>query len=947
MPLDGSSSPLTKWSLEIRMSSQANLSFLPWVRQGLAASISNPDAIPAPKTGTVIPVTASVPIMLKVNETALAAEATVHLRGPADVVGIDVHQVVRTEPRPGSSNFESNLFPTIEFDRPDFPWLFTPAKATADSKLRPWLCLAVVRKQAGVTLGSSVGAPLPMLEIDHPAKPSAELPDLVDCWAWAHTQAAALDNSAGEVRKALEGATELSLSRLICPRILSPDTDYVACVVPTFELGRKAGLGLAATTTDLKSLAPAWLSSATKVQLPVYYSWEFRTGVDGNFETLARKLSSGVPDGVGKRSVSIAEPGFAWIPAASTAAAVPVEGALRPIIPNSPTALWSDDNAQPFETKLAPIVNQALTAAATAGDDPLLAPPLYGRWHRRRSSATPGAATWFDELNLDPRWRVAAAVGTRVVQQHQEALMASAWEQAAELRNVNQRLRQLQMSMAVGESLHRRHVTAITKMPAVVQQNNEEMLLRFAAPVFSRIRVPVVQPQTPGATPALGPTFTAKMTSSRLPPPATSPAMRRIGRRRGPITRRVAAAGFTRNATQTWVASINYRMSSAAAPPAPVFTTLTALLTTAEITAAEWNYSFRIAPEGQPLVPLSAVDLLPSDWDYPGHFRSAAVAHLARIRPAPAAPTPPDQPSMATGGEVVAQLDPRKAIAKLAKAAVSTGPGALAPTANGVAPIGIETVMTAPSFPQPMYEPLRELSQDLLLPGLDAVQPNSVLALETNRAFMEAYLVGLNTEMGRELLWRRFPTDQRGTYFRKFWGYDTTQSDSVDIDEITNWGDRPLGSAGPSGSAGDFVLLLRSDLLRRYPNALIYLAPCVNGGPDNASGSHVMPSFNGSMDPDLAFFGFPVPAPAAIGDGRNTGYFVIIQEHPTEPRFGLDPNLRLVTTTHLSVAAKPASIDTGNRVWGSNSAAMAAITLQAPVRIAIRVSRLVAPLVIR
>jgi len=222
---------------------QANLSFVPWVRQGLAASISNADAIQPPKPGTFIPVTASVPITLKVNETALASEATVHLRGPADVVGIDVHQIVRTEPRPGSSNFESNLFPSIEFDRPDFPWLFTPAKATTDAKLRPWLCLVVVRKQAGVTLGSSVGAPLAMLEIDDPAKPSAELPDLADCWAWAHTQAAPLDNSVGEVRKALEGATELSLSRLVCPRILSPDTDYIACVVPTFELGRKSWPG--------------------------------------------------------------------------------------------------------------------------------------------------------------------------------------------------------------------------------------------------------------------------------------------------------------------------------------------------------------------------------------------------------------------------------------------------------------------------------------------------------------------------------------------------------------------------------------------------------------------------------------------------------------------------------------------------------------------------------
>ena len=30
-------------------------------------------------------------------------------------------------------------------------------------------------------------------------------------------------------------------------------------------------------------------------------------------------------------------------------------------------------------------------------------------------------------------------------------------------------------------------------------------------------------------------------------------------------------------------------------------------------------------------------------------------------------------------------------------------------------------------------------------------------------------MVGSNHEMGRELLWRGYPTDQRGTYFAQFW----------------------------------------------------------------------------------------------------------------------------------------------------------------------------------
>src|SRR5262249_54017820 len=160
-------------------------------------------------------------------------------------------------------------------------------------------------------------------------------------------------------------------------------------------------------------------------------------------------------------------------PGVSQTATVKVEGALMPLTTSAGNALWTDPVAGSFETALAGIVNQpGLNQVIAPNADPLLAPPLYGRWHAGRALVTPGAANWFDELNLDPRWRTAAALGTRVIQENQEALMASAWEQAAEIQPVNQRMRQLQLSMAVGESLHARHLSRLT----------EEMTLRIAAP---------------------------------------------------------------------------------------------------------------------------------------------------------------------------------------------------------------------------------------------------------------------------------------------------------------------------------------------------------------------------------------------------------------------------------------------------------------------------------
>ena len=68
-----------------------------------------------------------------------------------------------------------------------------------------------------------------------------------------------------------------------------------------------------------------------------------------------------------------------------------------------------------------------------------------------------------------------------------------------------------------------------------------------------------------------------------------------------------------------------------------------------------------------------------------------------------------------------------------------------------------------------MYKPLLDISAELFLPNIDQIPPNSITLLETNQRFIEAYMVGLNHEFARELLWREYPTDQRGSYFRQFW----------------------------------------------------------------------------------------------------------------------------------------------------------------------------------
>ena len=107
-------------------------------------------------------------------------------------------------------------------------------------------------------------------------------------------------------------------------------------------------------------------------------------------------------------------------------------------------------------------------------------------------------------------------------------------------------------------------------------------------------------------------------------------------------------------------------------------------------------------------------------------------------------------------------------------------------------------------------------------------------------------------------------------------------------------------------------MLLRSRLLQRYPNAVIYLTPAMRArtppdrmalvpNPDPDPAQEKPPIFSGSMQPDVSFFGFPITTATAIGTDGGLGYYVVFQEHPTEPRFGLDVGTPLGNASHLTV----------------------------------------------
>src|SRR3954462_8388118 len=93
--------------------------------------------------------------------------------------------------------------------------------------------------------------------------------------------------------------------------------------------------------------------------------------------------------------------------------------------------------------------------------------------------------------------------------------------------------------------------------------------------------------------------------------------------------------------------------------------------------------------------------------------------------------------------------------------------------------------MAYPVIDQPMYEPLKNLSAELFLPNINLIEHNTITLLETNQSFIEAYMVGLNPEFARELLWREYPTDQRCSTFLQCWdGRGVVNADNRDNDTL-------------------------------------------------------------------------------------------------------------------------------------------------------------------
>ncbi|MGD0298385.1 MAG: hypothetical protein ABSE86_14870 [Bryobacteraceae bacterium] len=784
---------------------------------------------------------------------------TMALHGPGDIISFDASAICRVWPLAGATDAEPEYLALIEFDQPDLPWRFTPA-APAGDQLAPWLCLIVAAEgEFSPVVPGTPDRPLDTVTINA----AAALPNLTGSYAWAHAEAIGETSLTGSLAASLMATSPQMLrSRILSPRALAPNTSYTAFLVPALEIGRLAGLLTPDPSTPITTAA--WTTGP--VTLPVYYQWAFSTGDPGDFSILVQQLTANpIPDSVVLRDMDVSD----------------VSGGSAPIGMGS--ALTTAANP----TKDLPAADQAKVTAryavVLAANPNSVRPPLYGSAY---SGAAPPATppAWYADLNHDPRTRAAAGLGAQVVRDHADALLAGAWGQAAGLREANQSLRQLELSRELARSAWTRH--APTSSP--------DAFLSFVSPIAARVAVG-------------GVTVAQSVQGSTLARGALSAGLRRLTRPLGPVTlRQKRASGpalLSKMSNGNWMGSA--AVQAPPVTPAPpggiravgvVATEAKVAVGSTAIITGRLGATAGLFGTGDPVATLRA------STDTTGLAASAATLFEQLSAPAQPGVVLTALNLTAFQKSAAAEIDPAAAIDAEAHSRTVRTDGR-----SGAAPF-----VVAPSFPQAASPWLIAQSRDWLLPGLTQVPQKTVALLEVSKRFLEAFMAGLNHEMGARLIFDEYPTSPSATFFQSFW------TDGIDdIAPITGWGE--LGNnAAPGGFGGDpLVLLIRGPLVERYPNMQVLAVPATEPGPQRTLGTtETLPIFSGRVDPDVAFFGFPLTAAQVLGTATTPGYYFVIQEHPSEPRFG---------------GAIPAG----------SSAAVAAALLQHPVRLAIYASDLI------
>lgn len=566
--------------------------------------------------------------------------------------------------------------------------------------------------------------------------------------------------------------------------------------------------------------------SASGFTLPAYDVWRFHTSEAGDFESLAGALMPGKAD----PSTGRAPVGYPRVPAAPP---LSIRGAIAP--------LFGTDAALPANVAADVVVLR--TPLTDPRNRPILGLPVYG------SEWTPnaGASAWGGSLNGDPRHRGVAGLGMKAAVELQDQLMDAATAQAGALSEAAQRVRQLTFGLMAARSLWRR------RLPSDPMQRLE----------------------------LYGPSMSRMLTSSGT-------VLEQVAGEGRPLAENLfstaARRALRRGPARTELAAPN------AALPGPIL----AAANTCPLGPPR-------APAGLPHVDgLSGAlglarleDVLRTAGEKPRVDRSSGTGEVDEGRRFLAEEIsreyemPPCRPVnlVALEQKLSTAVDPTVALPVAA--------GRVLDTIGGLGANPLKPIEVCIGLDFPIWTWMRDHAADWLLPGVNELKENAVAAFESNPVFVDAFLTGFNTQVISELRWRNIPLATGCTPVRMFWGpIDGQGKRQPDINGIGTWGaGSKLGdtSHGVGAAAGsDVILVFRTDLFRRYPKTLIYLAPPVMNGAnhdwnaDPTMTNRVLPSFQGQVADDIVFFRFDVSAANA------RKHWVVLEEPPIGITFRSD-----------------------------------------------------------
>lgn len=768
-------------------------------------------------------------------EHVVGSQALV-LRGPGDVLGISPNMIARIEPPAGTVDFEPNYFPYIEFVDPDFPWRYSLDIVSASStRANPWLCLIVLSAK----------------EIEDMRRENIQVISmLADRRQFLSVRAAFLPNAAETwssghlqltglnqpLQTFIETQPSRHCSRLFCLRKLAAETHYTAFLVPTYRAGVEAAFGLDQASAGKNK---AWSSTSPSdiVKLPIYFSWNFFTSESGDFEELARNLKPVAvdPKKVGTRAVD----------ANLVKPAAPLD--LKSYFLRE-GALAAPGYAANPENKKSLFVTTSMLNSLNESLKPL-----------------PDDETDEDD-DEDPL--ITLPVYGRYFRRTTEVKMPEngQWPEPPWIHELN---------------LHFRNRVAASFGTRVVQKNQEEFMKACWAQVGEIRRANEQRRRTQAGY------LTAKVLENKHIKPLSD--------ERFLLFSSPFHAQFSMSQAKGPAVSIKKTIDESGISPGLVSTTFRRVAhRRVRITSVKPMHAIDKAKVGlQTFSPRAKA--APSLATVPAAFATT----LNQIPVAQRMVTSLKQPVIAvqpidTSESFRAMFDIKKVLTdKLNTVLVFNPHNTL------TIPEDFDPVMAYPKIDEAMYCGLAELSKDYVLPGLEYIENNGVTLCEENRRFIEAHLVGLNHEMGRELVWRNFPTDQRGTVFSFFWDPAVAKNPPPDVKEIHRWQNQLEANKDNIGQGANLVLVIKGDLIRRYPSTIIYALRIMprgnywakaypNNNPPMTADQLIDPIFRAQVGVDVLCVGFPFSLPKVHGPTRDGEYYFILQENQDLPRFGLD-----------------------------------------------------------